>query len=152
MSGRACRRRCRGALLMAAAALLSAACGNDEAGLQVRDAQVRALIPGQDKTAAYFHLHNGGPASVRLLGAHAGTVRAIEMHETVQRDGVARMRRLDGVEVPAGGSVRFEPGGKHLMLFGVEALEGPLAATLELDGGAEVAVTFTVVPLDQDIR
>jgi copper(I)-binding protein len=31
---------------------------------------------------------------------------------------MASMRRLEQVEIPAGGTVSFAPGGKHFMLFG----------------------------------
>lgn len=140
--------------LLTLAALLLAGCGGD-AGVSVSDARVRAVIPGQDKTAGYFELRNGTDTTLRLIGASSATVRAIEMHETVQKDGLSRMRRLDAVEIAPGDSVRFEPGGRHLMLFGVESADAgdpPLEMTLQLDGSAPITVKFEVVPIGADIR
>jgi hypothetical protein len=44
-------------------------------------------------------------------------VDRIELHRTEMREGVARMIEQERVEIPAGASVAFEPGGLHLMLF-----------------------------------
>lgn len=153
MTGRRARRTIRLWLPVAAAWLLTA-CGSGD-GVTVTEAGVRAVIPGQDKTAGYFDLHNGTDATVRLIGARSSSVRAIEMHETVQNDGMSRMRRLDGVEIGPGASVRFRPGGKHLMLFGVESADDgdpPLEMALQLDDGAPIEVKFDVVPIGADIR
>ena len=121
--------------------LLIAAC--DPAGtLEVEDARVRALIPGQDKTVAYLTLHNQGSAPVTLIGAETDSARAVEIH-TTRRDGdMVRMRRLPSVEIPAGGTVRFEPGGHHFMLFGVRSLHDHCEVRLLFADGSSQAVTF----------
>ena len=57
------------------------------------------------------------------------------------------MEKLSNVSAPAGGTVLFRPGGKHLMLMG---LKRPLKAgdrfpvTLTFASGAKVEATFTV--------
>jgi periplasmic copper chaperone A len=43
----------------------------------------------------------------------------VELHQTVDEDGMTRMRRVDGIDVQADESVRLEPGGLHLMLIDV---------------------------------
>lgn len=35
--------------------------------------------------------------------------------------GVMRMRKLDGVDLPSGGTIALAPGGLHMMLFGLKA-------------------------------
>ena len=40
----------------------------------------------------------------------------VHLHETSLEDGVARMRPVDRLEVPARGSATMAPGGMHLML------------------------------------
>jgi periplasmic copper chaperone A len=133
------------------AIVLGAACSPaqtpaDATGLQVSEARVRALIPGQSKTVGYFTAHNAGSEALVLTGARSDAVRAIEIH-TTQHDGdMVRMRRLDDVVIAAGETVRFEPGGRHLMLFDAADLGDALEIVLLGAGGDEVHVTFRVMP------
>lgn len=125
------------AVLLAAFAAAAA-----PAALDVDDARVRALIPGQDKTVAYFELENGSTEEIVLIGAECDAARAVELH-TVIRDGdMMRMRRLERAVVPAGGRLSFAPGGNHLMLFGVQALPEETEIRLITESGQRVAVAF----------
>jgi hypothetical protein len=83
--------------------------------------------------AGYFTLQNNGPAD-ELLSASSPAASAIEFHETVMEGGMMSMRRLEKVDLPAGGIVAFAPGGRHLMLFGVKP---------DLAAGSSVIVTLT---------
>jgi periplasmic copper chaperone A len=140
----------RGPALALCSMLALSACGRfDDAAapaLQVADARVRAPIPGQDKTVGYFTARNAGTETLVLSGARSEAVRAIEIH-TTQRDGdMVRMRRLDEVVIGAGETVRFEPGGRHLMLFGAADLANVVEIVLLGPDGAEHHVTFRVMP------
>lgn len=91
-----------------------------------------AATPG----AGYMTLDNRGPADDRLVSASSPAAEAVTMHRTEVRDGVAGMRPQEGgIAVPAGGTVRLEPGGYHLML---ERLRRPLA----LGETVPVSLTF----------
>ncbi|MBV9559484.1 MAG: copper chaperone PCu(A)C [Bradyrhizobium sp.] len=89
--------------------------------LRVSDAWIRlAAVPGTP-SAAYFTIH-GGPTSDRLTSISSPQVRRAEMHETMAADhGMARMAPVEQLAVPAGGTVTFAPGGRHVMLFGLDA-------------------------------
>jgi hypothetical protein len=142
VSVRLCLRVCVAPVLL----LLSAGC-NDSGPLQVSEARVRALIPGQDKTVGYFTARNTSNRDIVLSGARSAQVRAIEMH-TIIRDGeVARMRRLEEVVIHAGDTVRFEPGGRHLMLFGASELGTAIEIVLEARDGRQFQVRFATVTL-----
>jgi copper(I)-binding protein len=108
----------------------------------VDNARVRALIQGQDKTVAYMDVQNRTDSAITLVGASAEPVRTFEIHTTRMDDGVMRMRRLQRVEIPAGNTVRFQPGGRHLMLFGVRSLDAELTVQLEFADGAVREVVF----------
>ena len=41
------------------------------------------------------------------------------MHESMAKDGMMTMKPVESVDVPAKGTIAFAPGGKHLMLWGV---------------------------------
>jgi len=115
----------RGALLAAllAATFGIAACSESEApdcgGLKVNDAWVRVAPAGADVMGAYFSLANEGATKVVVSQVSSSQFDRAEMHETVVNDdGQASMQPLEQIVVPAGETVDFKPGGRHLMLFG----------------------------------
>jgi copper(I)-binding protein len=106
------RHRSLTALLALGWASVSAA-----AGLTMSDAWVREAPPGTEINAAYFTLRNEDGAAHILTGAVSPQFDRAELHATRVSGGQVRMQRVEAVEVPAHGSVRFEPGGYHLMLI-----------------------------------
>ena len=101
-------------------------------GLSVSDAWIRSGPPGAP-LAGYATFANGDAEALRIVGATSAAFERVELHEMRMADGVMRMRKLDAVEVPAGKTVPFAPGGNHLMLHGARS---PLAP------GATVAIEF----------
>ena len=80
----------------------------------------------------------------------AGAARA-EMHRTVRRGDLMSMEPIpEGLEIPAGGSVSFAPGGLHVMLLDLAA---PLKAgqaftvTLHLAQAGDLDLPVPVRPL-----
>ena len=96
-----------------------------------------AAAPGRP-AAAYFTLH-GGPADMTLISVHSEFAIRTEMHRSMTSGGVADMKPLDQVALPAGGTVVFKPGGMHAMLFNVNpAIKPGKTTTLDFtfaDGG-----------------
>jgi len=86
-------------------------------GIEVRDAWVRAAPPGAMSLAGYLSIDNGTDGDVRLTDVSSADFGMIMLHTTVIEDGVARMLHLDGLDVPARGTVRLAPGGTHMMLM-----------------------------------
>lgn len=107
------------------ALLLLASCNGEGAPptIAVESAWARATVPGQTATAGYFTLVNSGGED-RLLSVSSPTADA-SLHSTTMHSGVARMRPVEALEIPAGGTVQLEPGGNHVMLIG---LKQPLEA------------------------
>jgi copper(I)-binding protein len=97
----------------------------------------------------FFAIENTGEVDQRLLEVRAeGFAEAIEIHTIIEEDGIFRMRRMpDGLVIPAGETVTLEPGGMHLMMFGlVEPLaEGMTPSiTLVFEELGELSVNLTV--------
>lgn len=112
-------------------------------------AWVRAPLPGQSATAGYCDIANRGEGKVAIvafLHKAAPSVR-VELHETTDRDGVARMRPLPSLTVAAGATLSLAPGGKHLMLFGMAPEAAEITLTAVFADETEQAVTFDVRPL-----
>lgn len=89
-----------------------------EAGIAIDGPWIRQPPPGGQVAAGYLEIVNHGAADDRLLSVETAAAGHVEVHEILDEDGIARMRRIDGgLEVPAGGRVTLVPGGYHLMLM-----------------------------------
>jgi copper(I)-binding protein len=86
-------------------------------GIEIEDAWVREGPPNAPVLAGYLRIYNNGSDAVSITAAESPDVPRIELHRTEMQEGVARMIEMKSVEVEPGQSVRFEPGGMHLMLF-----------------------------------
>ncbi len=112
----------------------------------VSGAWARATPPGVSVGAAYLTI-TGGSESDRLLGADTDRASMVQLHTVEESNGVAAMRQVDGVPVPAGGQVVLAPGGTHIMLMG---LSKPLVAgetfplQLRFENAGEQVVQVTV--------
>ena len=120
------------------------ATGCTEAGVSIDDAWIREARPGSDVAAGYCSITNTTAVSVTIVG-FTGSGR-VEMHETETADGVSRMRPLERLTVAPGQTVTFAPGGKHLMLYGLDPAVDQTTFTAILDDGSSLAVTFEVRP------
>ncbi len=113
-----------------------------------RDAWLRATPPGATVAAGYLSLV-GGERPARLVGATCERAARVEIHATLEQDGMMSMRPVVGVDVPARGRVALAPMGTHLMLIGLDA---PLVAgqrvrlTLSFADGSNLPVEATVRP------
>ena len=84
--------------------------------LKVQNAWVRATVQGQKATGAFMQIT--APATTTLVGVSTPVAGLAEVHEMKMDGDVMRMRPLSqGLELPAGTTVRLQPGGYHLMLM-----------------------------------
>ena len=95
-------------------ALLLAACGQP-AGLVIAGAVYRAPLVDGAPGVAYFSITS--PATDRIVGISSPEAQSVEIHESSAHDGVAAMQKRETVELPAGKTVTFGPGGLHVMVF-----------------------------------
>ena len=89
--------------------------------LELHDAWARATAAGQSSGAMYVTIVNRGGAGDRLLGVTASRPGMVTVHSTETLDGVARMRMVQALPIPAKATVALEPGGTHIMLAGMTA-------------------------------
>lgn len=78
------------------------------------------LVAGRP-AAGYFELINRSNATLNVTDVviTAPPGARVEMHETISRGDRLSMRRIESLEVRAGERIAFEPGGRHLMVFGI---------------------------------
>ncbi len=84
--------------------------------LEIADAYVAEAPPGLDVTAAYMTINNPTSADKYIVSLRSDDFDAVEMHTTDIEGGIAKMRKLDRLVIPANSSVSLTPGGIHLML------------------------------------
>jgi copper(I)-binding protein len=126
--------------ILIAVLLVLGACAADEAPLVATDVEIRAPLPGMKMSAGYLTLRNNSDGDITITKVTSPQFGAVEMHETRVEDEVSRMVALDAITVPAGSSVAFEPGGKHLMLM--RPSDELDAVTLEFYAGPDVVLTL----------
>ena len=131
-------------LLLGLTFILSA-CAPDRV-LYVDQAWVR-LSPNEDMpSAGYFTVH-GGQEDVRLLSVISPAVLRVELHESIERDGVMSMQTVNGVNIPARQDMAFQPGGAHLMIWGINAAvkdQGKLPLTFVFSNGDRIIVDAVI--------
>ena len=116
--------------------------GPTGAHIDVQDARVRQLLPGQTKTVAYADLTNNSPRPINLVSAHSDSARSIEIHQSTTHGDMVAMRRVESIVIPGEETVRLAPGGLHLMLFGVADLPPHIDIELFWADGQVVSIPF----------
>ncbi|CAA0078461.1 Uncharacterised protein [BD1-7 clade bacterium] len=89
-------------------------------GVQVNDAWVRGLPPGQPVTAAFLSLHNTGDSVVSLEQVSSPVAKRVELHSHAMVDGTMQMRKVEQLSLQPDETLVLAPGGYHLMLFGLQ--------------------------------
>ena len=116
------------------------------AGLTISDAWIRAM-PAGIPAGGYFTLHNSGGKTVILTGANSPACGMLMLHQSENMGGMMKMDDIASVEVPAGGTVRFSPGGYHLMCMNpTSAIKpgGKVPVVLEFSDGVKFPAEFSV--------
>lgn len=92
------------------------ACGTAFAQtVEVKDAWVRASVPGQMATGAFMKIT--AKEGAKLVGVTSPVAGVAEVHEMKMEGDIMKMRAMPVLELPAGKPVELKPGGYHVMLM-----------------------------------
>ncbi len=125
--------------------LLSACSGGND--VVITDPWVRAMPPGSQMTAAYFSFTNRTGQDQTIVAASSEAFGLVEIHRTINVDGISRMQQEDAIVVGPGETIHFEPHGRHLMLMRPRDTVEPgqvIAFDLQLDTGRTASFTAEV--------
>lgn len=114
--------------------------------LYVDQAWVQLNPNGTGPAAGYFTVH-GGEQPVKLLDVTTEGALQVEMHQSLMDNGMMTMKPVDDVEIPAKGTVKFAPGGYHLMLFSLNPAvvdTGKVTLTLLFSNGDRLIVDAAI--------
>lgn len=124
-------------------------------GLVIHSFWVQEGPPGVDVLAGYFDIENNSDRPRRLVGLNCLDAGHVMIHQTEIKNGIAGMRAVEALEIPAHGQILLEPGGVHLMIMDLRrALRDGDEVPFELifaDGGrisATARVRKSVPPSD----
>lgn len=118
-------------------------------GVEISEPRMRLPPNGRDVTAAYLTMTNSSDKPQKLVGANSPKADRIELHAHLKgADGMAQMRQVDQVEIPAKGTAVLAPGGLHLMVFGIKDAMKPgdsFPVELTFEGNRKVGFSLPVV-------
>ena len=132
-------------LLLVPALFLLAAAG-EASSVQIDHAWARPTPGGAQNGAAYMTIAEKGDAD-KLVGVSTPAAAMVEVHETIDDNGVMKMRPVRGLALEPGKPVALAPGGRHIMLMGLKAplkVGDTFPLTLRFEHAAPVTITVTV--------
>tara|TARA_R110002073_G_scaffold6751_1_gene39531 strand:+ start:8286 stop:8849 length:564 start_codon:yes stop_codon:yes gene_type:complete len=116
--------------------------------IDVRATWMRPHPQGRDVTAAYFAVYLASGTADRLVSARIDGADRVELHgHTIDPEtGMMQMRPIGPQQIAAAGPLVFVPGGRHLMVFGLDpVVEGQsVSGALVFERAGEVPVEFEV--------
>lgn len=115
--------------------------------LKVDSAWIREAPSTAKALAGYALLSNVGSKPVTVVSGSSSAFAKVEMHETVTENGIAKMRPIEKLEIPAKGKIEFAPSGKHFMLLEPKAAlkNGDVVSVSLKDAtGCQTTVQFKV--------
>lgn len=104
-------------------------------------------VPGARNGAMFVEIINQGDTDDHLIAVRTDMAKKAQLHTQVIEDGIARMRRIDGIDIPAGGTVRLEPGGMHIMLMGIQGMQmdgAMVPVTLVFEAAGKISLTAAI--------
>ena len=134
--------------LISLSALAFAACvphSHSGEGVEISNARINPPLPGQTTGVAFMSLINYGEDD-RLLTITSSVSDRVELHTHLNDDGIMKMRRVDGIDLPHHKAVDLKPGGLHIMLFDTSASLGEdVVLTLDFEKADDLTVVAPVV-------
>jgi len=118
------------------------------AELDVRDPWIKNLPASVPVRAGYMTIHNPQSKAVSIVSLRSDAFASIEIHQTIEQDGMMRMEQVRSLNIESNSSVQLAPGGLHLMMMNPSEPTQPgdlLEIVIVLDDGSEQRVEMQVL-------
>ena len=109
-------------------------------GLTVSNARMMLPPVAGNPAAIYFDLKNDGKRAVAVRRADVADAKSASMHDMMDYNHEMTMADMGPLTVPAGETIKFAPGGKHVMVFDLSP---------EIEAGGTTEMTLTVAGGDK---
>lgn len=139
------------ALLLLAAA--PAAMAQRAGDIEVAQAQALPSIPGARNGGGFLTIVNHGKADDKIVAASSPVCGHVELHTMRMENNIMRMREVSDIPLPAGKTLRMQPGsGYHLMFMDLKEplkIGGTVPVTVKFAGGGQMQLQLQVEPRDK---
>ncbi|MDB5586679.1 MAG: Copper metallochaperone [Devosia sp.] len=114
--------------------------------LELSGGFARATLPNAPVGGAFVTITNNGTTDDRLVSVSSSAADVGQIHDMSMQGDVMKMRQLpDGVVIPAGETITFQPAGLHMMFMGlkqpfVEGQTVKITLTFEQAGSVDLDV------------
>lgn len=107
------------ALFLLLFGLLASTAGyaHTDGNVEIDHPWVREAPPNAQVLGAYMTIENHTSKAMKLVEVNSPAFGSVEMHRSIEKDGMMHMIKQSTIEVPAGGKIMLQPGGYHLMLM-----------------------------------
>lgn len=147
----------RQALAMTSAVLMfacaPAALAQGAGAIAVTQAQALPSIPGARNGGGFLTLVNHGNTDDKIVAASSPVCGHVELHTMSMDNNVMRMREVETIPVPAGKTLRMQPGsGYHLMFMDLKAplkVGETVPVTIKFATGGQMEVQLKVEARDK---
>lgn len=115
-------------------------------GITLSDARVQLPLVSGRPAAAYFSVSQANGAPRKVTGVAVEMAGRAEMHQTKG----GSMTPVAEIEIGAGKTVKFTPGGYHVMLFDLDPklrFSKDVALTVTFDGGGKAVTRASVTTM-----
>ena len=133
-------------LLTASASALAQRAGE----IEVTQAQALPSIPGARNGGGFLTIVNHGKTEDKIVSASSPACGHVELHTMRMEDNVMRMREVGAIPLPAGKTLRMQPGsGYHLMLMDLKQplnVGDTVPVAVKFAGGATLELQLKVEP------
>lgn len=112
-------------------------------GLSITDGHLVLPAVKGNPAAAYFTLANTSSSKAAIGAASVDGAQSAEIHQTQG----GQMVKIDKLEADPGTTLKFQPGGLHVMVFGLKSEPAPGATvemTLTFADGDKMSAPLTV--------
>lgn len=137
--------------LVAAFSATSSAHKFEKDGIVIKHPWTRATAEGASVGVGYLTITNTGKEPDKLIGGTFEDAASVEIHEMKMDGDKMLMRQLkDGLEIQPGVSVKFNPGGYHLMFVGLKkaiALGANIKGSLTFQKAGAIDISYKVESL-----
>jgi copper(I)-binding protein len=111
--------------------------------ISIDNAYVRATPPNITNSAAFMVIHNTLNRDINLVAASSDIAERVELHQHIHEDGMMKMRQVEVISIQQDQKVALQPGGYHVMLFGLkQALKdgAEIQLSVYFDNGEKITI------------
>lgn len=85
--------------------------------LTIEQAFIYQPLMGSNTTAGYGKLINSTDKEMKISVTEAEFFKAVELHETIKKNAMMKMQKLENITIAPHSSFQLKPGAHHIMLF-----------------------------------